>query len=84
MTTVVFSTNLRDRLFEALKNPMPVKLLSTFVKSVAGSGGGETVARDSPTPLVGITVAVSDALVGSLFDSSIGGFSLQQHHTILF
>ena len=46
--TVVFSIALRERLLEAVKNPMPVRLLSTFVKlGGVGCGIGTTVL--SPT-----------------------------------
>src|SRR5207249_1163937 len=81
---VVFSTALRDRLLEAVKNPIPVRLLSTLVKVAAGGRGGGTMVRDSPTPLVGVIVAVSGALVSSWSDCSIEGFLLQQHHMVLF
>src|ERR1017187_210459 len=73
-TTVVFSMAFRERLLEAVKNPMPVRLLSTLVKVEIWAGGTMVTGRFS----TGCGGWVSTAVI----DSSIKVYELQQQHKL--
>src|ERR1039457_2417249 len=73
-TTVVFSMAFRERLLEAVKNPMPVRLLSTLVKDEIGAIGGMVAGRVSASGCGCVSTAV--------IDSSIKVYELQQQHKL--